>query len=579
MRWLIAILVLDLVLAGALVFNVGEAQRADLVFVSGGGHKFLDPQLVTWLDDIRITECLFEPLVRIKLPEMVIEPAAAESYSVDADGLTYTFQLRPTARWSNGDPVTSSDFIFAWRRALMPDSAAGYSNLLWLIDGGEEFFKWRQAQLQAYAKDEKNNLAEAQRLLDEAIERFGKTVGLSAPDDRTLVVRLARPIPYFLQLCAFATYMPVHRASVEPQASLSIDSGRLVQDPYWTRPDRLICNGPYLLARRRFRRDLLLTANPNYWNRAAMGNRSILERIVTNPSIALMLYESGEVDWLPDIPSTSQLAADLVSAGRRDVHVVPGAGTYFYNFNCQATLPDGAVNPLVDPRVRRALSMTIDREIIVKTLGRLGQPPAYTFTPVGAVPGYDPPVEAGARFDPEAARKLLAAAGYDPQQGGNHLEGLSILYNTGFGHELIAQQITRTWKKHLNIDVTLNGQEKSVFGDRLDNHNFIISRAGWFGDYVDPTTFLDKFESSNNNNDAAYSNAEYDQLLKQAAAELDQAKRMKLLRRAEVIMLHDQPIAPIYQYVELNVYDEGRVKNLNPNPWHFRRLELVRVER
>lgn len=580
MRWLVIILVLDLAVASWIALGASEENEADFIFACPGAHRFLDPQRMSWLRDIRIAECLFEPLTRVRLPDMVIGPGVAKRWQVSEDGKTYTFSLRPDARWSNGDPVRSGDFIYAWRRALLPDLAADYSQMLWAIKGAEAFFKWRQGQLVTYLEHASNRtLANAKALLDEAIVRFDQTVGLSAPDDRTLVVELVRPVPYFLQLCAFATFMPVHQATVEAQISLSVQTGRLVQDPYWTRPGRLVCNGPYVLKRRRFKRDLLMVANPHYWNRSAMGNASILERIVPSPSNALLLYEAGRVDWLPDIPSSGSLAADLVEQGRRDVQVFPASGTYFYNFNCRPKALDGSYNVLSDSRVRRALSMAIDRQAVVENITRLGQPTAMTFVPVGALPGYRPPVEAGARFDPQAARKLLAEAGYNNPQSARQLQGLSILYNTGGGHEHIAQAVKRMWDEHLGVKVKLEGQEVSVFGDRLRNHDFTIARAGWFGDYLDPTTFLDKFRTGNGNNDAAYSNPQFDRLIRQAEAEMIPAKRMVILQEAEKLMLSEQPIAPINQYVNLHVFDPQRVQGLHLNPWNFRRLEFVRVRR
>jgi len=235
---------------------------------------------------------------------MNVGPATARKWRISDDQLTYTFHIRPDAHWSNGDTVTAGDFIYAWRRALMPDFAADYTQLLWCIDGAQAFFKWRQQQIDSYGADgASRGTSAAKRLVDQAMRRFDQTVAVHAVDDRTLIVTLARPTPYFLQLCAFTTFAPVHARSVQEQVSINVDTGMLVQDPYWTRADRLICNGAYVLKRRRFKRDLLMVANDHYWNRAAVGNRSILERIVNDPQMQLLLYEAGEVDWLPSIPT------------------------------------------------------------------------------------------------------------------------------------------------------------------------------------------------------------------------------------------------------------------------------------
>ena len=580
MRWLIVAAILDLFILFTVVTTQTTDERADFVFVSGSEHTFLDPQRASWLHDLRIIECLYEPLVKVKLPELTIEPAAATSWKISDDGRVYTFHIRPEARWSNNDPLTAHDFVYAWRRALMPDFAADYTQLFWCIQGAEQFFNWRNEQLKQYVKDKKTDESLAKILVDKAYRHFDQTVGLKALDEKTLQVTLAHPTPYFIDLCGFAVFNPVHGPSVERSLMINPDTGMLVQQLDWTRPGRLVSNGPYVLARRRFKRDLLLKQNPYFWNKAAMANTSIQERFVEEASTALLMYENGEVDYLPDISITDTVAGNLVEEQRKglrhDVFVSPAAGTYFYNFNCQKTLPGGRPNPFTDPRVRRALSMSIDRQSIVENISRVGQPPANTFIPLGAIPGYNPPVQAGVHYDPKRARELLAEAGYPDGRG---LEGLSILYNSGAKHEIAAQRIKRGWEEQLNVSVALEGVETTVFSHRLKKHIFSISRAGWYGDYRDPTTFLDKFISNNGNNDAAYSNPRYDRLMKQASLELNTDKRMKLLEQAEAMMLRDQPIAPIYQYVLLDVFNPDRVKHLYPNAWKYRRFEFVQVRR
>jgi oligopeptide transport system substrate-binding protein len=537
------------------------------------------------MEDVRIGECLFESLLRYRLPEMVPEPAAAEQYTVSPDGLTYTFTIRSDARWSNGDPLTSHDFSYAWLRALSPDLAADYSELFFLIRGASDFFDFRAAQLKAFAASNKAESttqprADPAQLWREALEFFDKHVAITTPDDKTLVVTLAQPTPYFPELCAFMTLAPVHAKTVEAQVTFDPVSGRRVQDPMWTKPGRLVSNGPYVLASRRFKRDLHLTANPHYWNRSAMRNQSILQLVISDPMTQLLAYQRGEVDWLPDIPSNSPLAADLVrqmrEGQRPDAKLVPMAGTYFYNLNCSEKLVDGSPNPLSDERVRLALSKGIDRRTIVERVTRLGQPIAATFVPPGAIAGYTPPTDGGVTFDPDGARKLLAEAGHPNGAG---LDGLSILYNTEGAHADIAQQIKRSWEENLGVSVTLSGVEKSVFGARLRSKDFTICRASWFGDYRDPTTFLDKFISTNGNNDAGYSNPKFDDLMKQAAGETDAPARMRKLQQAETLMLRQCPIAPIFHYSVLQLFDEKRVQNLYTNAWNFRRLEFVSVQR
>ena len=549
---------------------------ADFVFVSAAPHKTLDPQQMSWLDEIRIAECLYEPLVKFNVPSLDMVGGVAERWEVEPteQGERYTFDLRADAKWSNGDAVTAHDFVYAWRRAMMPDFAAQYFNLMWVIEGAREFYDWRQEQLLNYESQNNKTPEAARQLWQEAVERFASTVGIKAADDHTLVVHLERPTPYFLELCAFATFMPVHRETVEKFVEGPDQTTGRMRQQAWVSPGRVVCNGPYVLSERKIKEYLLMNANPHHWNRAAMGNGSILERIIENTQTALLAYDQGEVHWLPDIPTAKSLAADLIAANRTDVHVFPAAGTYYYLFNCHPKLPDGSTNPLADSRVRRALSMTIDRKRIVESVTRMNQPVAHTFTPVGAVPAYEPPAVAGARFDPDRARRLMLEAGFADH---SMLKGLSILYNTGQGHEQIAQFIQQSWRTHLDVHVELEGIEKKVFGDRRRKHHFTISRGGWFGDYRDPTTFLDLFRTGGGQNDGQYSNPQFDRLLDQAVFERDPKRRMAILREAETLVLNDQAVAPLFQYVEMQIFDTARVEGLAPNAWHHRRLELVRV--
>lgn len=553
------------------------SQEGEFRFISSSAHHSLDPQRVSWLHDIRIVDCLFEPLIKVGGEDFALKPGVAARWEVSGDGLRYTFYLRPEARWSNGDRVGAGDFVYAWRRALLPDSAADYTQLLFCIRGAEGFFRWRQQQLLGYVDGgEPTSQARAESMYREACERFSQAVGVSAPDEGTLVVELARPTPYFLELCSFVTFMPVHAESVESSMRVNPRTGMATVDPSWTRPGRLVCNGPYVLKESRFKQQLLLEANPYFWDRASVRNRSVLELVVENPQTMLMKYDGGEVDWLPDIPTGKTIAGDLVRSGREDVHVSSAAGTYFYSFNCEEVLSDGRRNPLADPRVRRALSMGIDRRTIVEKVTRLGrvQPVAWTFVPPGVFLEYVPPVTAGVEFNPAGARELLREAGYADGAG---LRGLSVLYNVEGGHEAIAQQVKRCWESELNVSVKLEGVDSKQFGHRLKSRDYTICRASWFGDYRDPTTFLEKFQSDNGNNDCGWRNRRYDALLVEAAEERDERRRLKLLTEAEALMLSEQPVAPIYHYVNLWLFDAGRVQGLQANPWNFRRLDRVRV--
>lgn len=537
---------------------------AELVFISSAAHKFLDPQKLSWMHDARIVTQLYEPLVRVDFTSFDVEPAAAESWTLSDDGRTYTFTLRDDLRWSNGDAVTAGDFVAAWRRALLPDSAADYTKLLLPIAGAEAFFDQRAEQLAQFeqirgaaggaATDTARDAAET--MLELALQRFDESVGIDAPDDRTLVVTLHEPVPYFIATLSMPVFFPVHAASLEAASIVDPASGLIQTDAgYFTDPERLMTNGPYRLAGRSVRQWLHMEANPHYWNADAVGPKSIREDILTDPLAAEQAFTRGQADWVVSVPSAHRVALQLIAArdeGRRDdVFVSPLAGTYFYTFNCMPTLPgEDTPNPLADARVRRALAMAIDREMIVNRITQAGQSPATTFIPPTAFADYQPPAEHGVAFDPEAAAALLAEAGHPAGKG---LEGLSLLMNTGAGHETIGQFVAEQWREHLGVSVPIEAVEVTDFADRLDNQQFSIARAAWIGDYPDPTTFLNKMSSKSENNDSKYQSEAYDNLLAKAAAEDDPAARLAMLRQAEAQLLKDQPMAFVYHYVNIDL--------------------------
>lgn len=574
-------LVIVLVVAGWFMFS-SKLPEADFIIISGAEVDTLDPQQASWLTDFRVIECLYEPLVGVSTVTLKLEPAVASKWEISEDKLSYTFHIRPEAKWSNGDPVTAHDYIYAWQRAMLPDHNTQYATMHMHIKGAKAFHEKRKADLKSYSTGSSRTLEAATALLKQTMADFDATVGLKATDDRTLVVTLERPTPYFLDLVAFNTYAPVHRKSVEAATKLDPE-GQLVMDAkYFSDPSRAVTNGAYVLAQRNFKEYTLLTANPNYWDKANMGNQSILVRVIENENTQLLEYNAGNAHWLPDIPTTSPLAADLVEqqkkGDRKDVHVELGAGTYFYHFNCNKEYK-GKPNVLSDPRVRKALSMAIDRKTIVEKITRLNQPVALTMTPLNVgVGGYEPPAEeAGVKFDPDGAKKLLAEAGFPDGKG--FPQDMKISYNTGSRHEVVAQQIQQDWEKILGIKVALEGAEKSQIMEIRRKHDFTITRGGWYGDYPDPTTFLEQFLTGDGHNTSAYSNAKYDELYHKAAEEPDVVKRLALLREAEAILLNEQPIAPIYQYVHINIYDKAKVENLNTNPWNYRQLHAVKVKK
>lgn len=603
------------------------APRADFTFINRGDVTSLDLQKLSWMQDLRVARVLFEGLVQNDVFTQGYDttPAVAHSWELSPDGLTYTFRLREEARWSNGAPVTAHDFVYSWRRAILPDTAADYAGLFMLIDGAQAFFDWRTAALDAYAGQRGHTQADADALWavtervfrgEEKPESLGPDwagVAIRALDDLTLEVRLAQVTPYFLDLCAFPIFYPVYPPLVRQYEQPDPDSGRLLAQPGWTKPPHLVSNGPFKLASWRFKREMRLEANEHYWRPETLAVRSISIPTVDDPNAAVLAFETGGVDWVSDVTPVYKgdilakklefyaehrdLYESLKAQGldqfeidrrlpddpRKNIHAIPAFGTFWWNFNCLPKLPDGRPNPLHDARVRRAFSMVIDKESIVREVKRCGEPVANTIIPRDSIGGYESPRglacisdftdPAERRAWIQQARDLLAEAGYpDPSK----LPTIELLFNKDAGHDQVAQVIARNWQEHLGVPVLLAQKEIKVFKDDLKNANYMTSRAGWYGDYGDPTTFLDLSRTGDGNNDRKYSNAEFDGLLDAAKLERDPARRMALLTEAErIIMERDLPMVPIYHYVNMYLFDPDIVSGLNPHPRSEQIVSLI----
>lgn len=616
MKLIITVTVLVGLFIGMVIMDRPQAP-ADLVFVNRGECHTLDPQRMSWMQDFRMSNALYEGLVRWDNDTFEILPGVAKSWVVSDDGLVYTFFLRENARWSNGDSVTSHDYIYSWKRALYPDAAADYSDLFYKIKGGEDFFKWRNQQLAdnatrlAQAADDAARQDIVEQMYQSAEARFIDTVGLKAPDDYTLIVTLENPTHYMLDLFAFGVFFPVHPATVEKYVTLDINTGMLNQSHGWTKPPYIVVNGPYNLVLWRYKRDMRLELNPYYWNKDAVKSKSVLSVSVEEPSTAVLAFETGTIDWLSDVSGVdyrpdmleqqnrylernakrikqmesegygyneimSTLAGESppLDGERNNIHAFSAFGTYFYNFNCQEKFKDGADNPFHDPRVRRAFAMAIDKQVIVKRVTRLNQKIASTFIPPGSIPDYKSP--AGLGYDTQQARQLLAEAGWSISTADgrltnnvtkNHFPVVEILYSTGQDHEDIAQAIAFMWERDMGVEISLIGKESKTFGEDVKNHNFMVSRGNWFGDYGDPTTFLDLFRTTNGNNDRAFSNAWFDDLMAQTDRELDPDKRMRMLEEAEAFIVNEQlPLVPLFHRITVYMYEPDKLRNISTHP-------------
>ncbi|CAB4243476.1 ABC-type oligopeptide transport system, periplasmic component [Methylacidimicrobium sp. AP8] len=500
-------------IALVLLANCSRPSGSDrLTLINGPEPESLDPQVITGQPEGRICKALFEGLTAEDKDGNIV-PGIAREWTVSPDGRTYRFLLRESC-WSDGSPLTAADFVASWQRALAPEMAAKYADLLYFIENAEAYNRgW--------------------------LHDFSK-VGVRAIDAHTLEVRLIGPTPFFPALCAQPIYFPVPLAAIQKHGD------------NWIKPGKLVSNGPYLLESWRINDRIVLRKNPRYWRQETVCIPWIEALAVTRASAAFNLYASGKADLLLD---KGLIPTFFLSELRKQpyFHSAPFLATYFYRIN--VTVP-----PLNDPRVRKALALSIDRERLIRTITRGGELPARSLTPPG-IPGYTPP--AGLEFDPDKARALLAEAGFP---GGRGFPPLTLLYNSSEQNEQIATEIQALWRQILGISVSLRNQEWKVYLNSVQSLSYEIARSSWVGDYADPYTFLGCFLRGSGNNNTGWSNSRYEQLLAEATVTVDLKRRLALLHEAETILVNEElPILPIYFYSGIMLYDENRLGGIACN--------------
>lgn len=534
-RLLLIPVVLLLLLAGAFAWSSGEREsRADFAFVNRGDNKSLDPNTMAWMQDIRIAYGLWEGLYALDPQTLKPIPGSADKITFSPDRRTWTFHIRATARWSNGDPLRAQDFLFEWRRML--ETPGEYSGLHHYILGAQKYQNDYAAYVAAVDAGKPAKKPEF------------SMVGEKAIDDHTFVVTLIHPVPFFPALMAFPVFFPMNQRSMRPFAVVDPKSGRTTYNQKFTRPPNLVTNGPFRLAQWSFKLRLRMVANKYYWDRTHVKSRVIDEIYAEEPLAAYRLYEQGDVDWVADV-DPELASAMLRKGGRSDLHIFPAFGTYFYALNTNPKLPDGTPNPLAEVRVRQALAMSIDKTLIVRDVGRMGQPITNDYIPPGAFPGYHSPPGLG--YNPVRARKLLTEAGYPNGKG---FPRISILFNNESIHGDVATMVHRQWQKNLNINVDMEGVEVKTFASREHKHQFTVARSSWYGDYYDPSTFTDKFLSSSEDNNPDWKSKIYDRWCAAAAIEPNHQKRLEDFSKAENVLLNSAPIIPLFTPVDAYLF-------------------------
>ena len=438
--------------------------------------------------------------------------AAAEPEVTDnGDGTyTYTFTLRDDALWSDGQPVTANDFVYSWRRLVDPNTASPYNTIIAMVVNANEII---------------------------AGELPKEELGVRAVDDHTFQVDLTYNCPYFLDICAFPNTMPLREDIVEGNTT-------------WTQdPSTYVTNGPFKMESWTHDAEIVMVPNENYYDVSSISIESLTFALMDDANAQLTAFNSGDLDFMQNPPP------DEVATLLADGTLIAGdyLGNYYACFN-------NSKAPFDDVNVRKAFNLAIDRNYIVEMVTQAGEIPAGAWVPESVVDaeGTDGPDfrEVGGDFwstaeedyeaNCEQARELLAQAGYPNGEG---FPETTYLYNTDDKHQAVAEALQQMWSNVLGVDVTLNNQDWNVFLETRSAGDYSICRNGWIADYNDPVSFLDMFMTDNGNNDAHYSNPEYDAMMTTVLSDSDAAGRMELMHQAETLLCDtDCAIAPLYYY-------------------------------
>ena len=479
---------------------------------SGEDPAGLDPTRYHSQDAWRVARMLFEGLLTFTSEGRAV-PGVAGSWSSSADGMVYTFHIRPDAMWSDGNRVTAGDFIFSWRRTLDPRFGSEAAETLYPIMGA--------------------------RTINEGDAEPG-TLGAVAVSETELVVELEYPDPEFPTRTALPPLFPIPEHVVEKDYL------------NWPRGGPPVCNGPFVLQRWRLDDRLTAVRSGTYWNRASIELERVVFYPITDEATTMNLYRAGEIDWTTANTIPVDQARELLRTGSSEVRVSSVYATYYLELNT-------AREPLNDPGVRRALELTIPREDIAGLIFGTGHRPARVLV-VTDLPDWTPPaVEAS---DPDRAKRLLAEAGYP---GGDGMPELTYLYNAGGPHGDVAEYLQGVWRRELGIRTEPVPMDFPSMEERAGRGDFSILRSIWLADLPNPIEFLEVFEEGNPNNLTGWTEPEYDALLERARRTQDRRERYDLLRRAESILLSDAPILPLLQYANVQLI-KPYVTGLQPNP-------------
>mgnify|MGYP001088204362 FL=1 len=471
----------------------------------GPDPETIDPALNSAVDGGNMLLHSFECLLAVDENGQLV-PGQAESWETSEDGLTWTFHLRDGLKWSDGSDLTANDFVYSWKRVCDPMVAAPYAEtVLSMVEG-----------------------------YDKAIEGDLDALQVVAQDDNTLVVTLSTPCSYFGSLAAFATLSPVQEATVTANG-----------DAWATSAATYISNGPFYVSEWVPGSYIMMTKNPYYWNADAIKLDGIKWNLIEDSNAAYSAYQTGEVLMIKSVP-TEEIPSLKDSA---DFHVDPIIGTYYLSLNLER-------DAFKDARVRKALSLAIDRDYVANTLMQGTYSPADNFMGPGWIDmdgkQFKDNANGGQSYidvnnyeaDLEEAKQLLADAGYPDGEG---FPSISYTTNDAGYHKVVAEYLQQAWAQ-LGIDLQVDIVEWASFTPMRRNGDFDVARNGWVGDYSDPSNMLELFYSTNGNNDGKFNNADFDAAIELSRTTLDSAERSKALHTAEDVLMEETGCIPVAYY-------------------------------
>ena len=480
------------------------AEKQELVRNNGSEPASLDPHKVESDVEFNIISDLFEGLVSVS-PAGEIQPRLAEKWE-NKENTVWTFHLRPGITWSDGTAITAQDIVWSWQRLVSPLTASPYSS----YPGNMHIVNAKE-------------IAEG--------KKAPETLGVKAVDDATLEVTLTQPNAAFLAMLAHPSLVPIDKVLVNRFGE------------QWTKPEHIVTSGPYKLSAWVVNERIVAERNPRYWDNEHTVINKVTWLPIHSEAADVNRYKAGEIDIVYTVPINQ--FAQLKKTMGDQLNVSPQLATYYYEFN--TTRP-----PFNDPRVRLALNMALDKDIIAEKVLGQGQRPAWLISQpdIGGVKLQNPDYASWPRDKRIAeAKKLLSEAGYSD----SHPLVFNLLYNTSESHQRVAIAASSMWKKNLGVEAKLQNQEWKTMLDTMHTHNFDAVRYAWIADYDDAATFLNNFRTGDSENTSQYSNPAYDEALKNAAKASDGVTRGKYYQQAEDLLAKDVPAVPVYHYVRTHL--------------------------